>query len=378
MANTPPKRTIAYINFDAYIDTDLSVLKELYKYYNIIWYALLESDTAYSKEYLETQVKNTDIELHVIEYRYRRRSFSYFKMIWNIVSQIKKKHPSLLYTCCMDVDLCIISKIKLYNIPKVLGVHDVISHSNNNLSLFFKLSRKIVIRYNHFFVNFSKSQFDLNYKLYPHKKNFNVGMSVKNFGAPNTSKPIFDTERRILFFGTLQTYKGFDLLIDAYERICKEGVSNIRVSFYGKPVNQKIRNLLFSKISVKTRYNLHLDFVDNNDIANIFNSHHFAIFPYRDATQSGPLMIAVNYQIPIIAPQYGCFTDIVENNVNGLLYDSTSQDGLYLLLKNISKMSSAEYEQLIKLSKIVSGKYSETEICKNYTSVFDTLIKEEL
>ena len=369
------KKTIAYYNFDAYTDTDLSVVKELQKKYQVVWYALLSPQSAYTPAFLHNFVRGSGIELHVVTFSCRRRSWVFFKMVWQHMGDIKRKNPSLIYTCCIDPYVTFSIAVRLAGVPRVQGMHDVVSHSNFNLTATFKIARKLIFYTNKNFVNFSKNQFEIFRELYPKKKNFLVGMSTKDFGKATIPPPAF-TKRKILFFGTLHTYKGFDLLIDAYERLLLEGIKNLEVSFYGKPANSEVQNLLLEKISDATKYNLGLGFVDNNDVANIFTAHHYAIFPYRDATQSGPLMIAIKYNVPVIAPSYGCFSDVVTNGIDGYLYEKNSSDGIYSILKKISQQSFEEYVDMKKSCERLGERFSEANICKKYIEIFESLIKQ--
>ena len=84
------------------------------------------------------------------------------------------------------------------------------------------------------------------------------------------------------------------MLINAFEKILNMGINNIRLSFLGECTP---KNKLYLKSLIKSydKYSLRLHFINNDEIPQIYNEHDLAIFPYREATQSGPLMIAINY-----------------------------------------------------------------------------------
>ena len=135
----------------------------------------------------------------------------------------------------------------------------------------------------------------------------------------------------------------------AFEKILNMGINNIRLSFLGECTP---KNELYLKSLVKSydKYNLRLHFIDNDEIPQIYNEHDLAIFPYREATQSGPLMIAINY---------------CSNNNNALIE----------ILQNVSRMSNTDYQRLKDKAIELNKQYSEEVIVDSYIKVFNELIK---
>ena len=77
-------------------------------------------------------------------------------------------------------------------------------------------------------------------------------------------------------------------------------------------------------------------------MTNLMASHHFLVLPYRDATQSGPLATAVAYELPVIAPDFGCFTETYTKD-SAILY---TQGHLEDALREVSKMSGDTYASM--------------------------------
>jgi glycosyltransferase involved in cell wall biosynthesis len=202
-------------------------------------------------------------------------------------------------------------------------------------------------------------------------------MSSKNFGeAPQ--QPHFQNDiRKLLFFGSMQSYKGIDLLIRAFEELIEEGVTNLRLSIFGKFATQTYQEECQAMIKHPEFYNLSYQFVDNKDIPSLFASHDFTMFPYRDATQSGPLMINVNYGLPIVAPNHTCFADTYVNGETAFLYnDSLDYRSLKEALRRTSTISKAEYEAMLKQCEVLKDTYSEENIAKNYIRVFNRILAD--
>ena len=152
------------------------------------------------------------------------------------------------------------------------------------------------------------------------------------------------------------------------------GINNIRLSFLGECTP---KNELYLKSLIKSydKYSLRLHFINNDEIPQIYNEHDLAIFPYREATQSGPLMIAINYCLPIIAANHSCFADILGHADYSILYDSNNNNALIEILQNVSRMSNTDYQRLKDKAIELNKQYSEEVIVDSYIKVFNELIK---
>lgn len=370
------KKTIIYFN-SGFFDTDITVVKELQKVYQVYWYVILGPTEPFNADYFRKFVEGSGIILKLHEISERRRSIKYGQLVLKCLRDMKKFRPCLIYTCHQDFYFPIGYYFYIRKIPLVLGIHDFEFHSSYKVPMMLKLARKMSIMMATCCVFFSKNQLCSFKKSYPCKDSEYVGMGMKSFGKPSVEmhhglKPI-----KLLFFGTLQPYKGCDLLIQAFEEIIDEGIKNLRLSFYGKAGNEDYLRYCKSLIKHPDFYNLHFSFVENADIPNIYGSHDFSVFPYRDATQSGPLMINMYYGLPIIAPSHSCFTDIYRHDINAILYDdSYSVESLKESLRSVSKIDNSTYQCLRDQTELLMASYSEEAIANNYIRVFDDIIRQ--
>jgi glycosyltransferase involved in cell wall biosynthesis len=258
-----------------------------------------------------------------------------------------------------------------------MGLHDVEPHSSTVSSIGKDLTRKANRVIATEFVLYSKNQYQLFQTRFPrYKANF-VGMSVKDFGEKIPSTHFQDDIRKLLFFGGLQPYKGVDLLIQAFECLIDEGVINLRLSINGRFSSEEYKKQCLSLIHHKEYYDLHLAFVDNKDVPELFSKNDVAVFPYRDATQSGPLMINLNYGLPIISPNHTCFADIYTDKKNAFFYaDSFDYHSLKEALRRVSLISKEEYDVMLRECDALRCGYTEEAIVQNYISVFNRVMQE--
>lgn len=368
------KRTVVYYSIDSFVDTDVTVVNELQKTFRIEWFVLLSANHPYTKEDLEDIVKDSGVKPHIYVYKCRRRSFAFLKIVFSTIILIRKLNASLLFTNCKDFYFTLLRFTLLRKLPQLVGIHDAAPHPDIKMTNFLRFSSKLVNKLSKSFLFYSKSQYKVFEGLYPGKKMYLAGMSSKGFGDVGRQIPFDQDSIKLLFFGTIQEYKGYKILIKAYERIIEDGITNLTLSFYGKPADNSVSEWIFKNITDKDKYDLHLGFIDNADIPAIFTNSNFALFPYRDASQSGPSLIAVYYGIPILATNNLWFKEIVNNNNEGVLFEWT-EEAIYETLKEISKITKEQYSDMLASCQARKKKFSEEEIGKKYVEIFNSILK---
>lgn len=366
------KRTIVYLNPDCFTDTDLTVLKHLAKEYRVVWYYIHESIKSTSKITVaeaSAYASVNGIELRAVDPKVRNRSPKNLLFYCKIAREINEVNPDIVFHCLRDPYWNLVVKYVLKCKNVVLGVHDVQTHSYKMTASRFleKYSKGLSINVHKHFVTFSANQQKLFKEVYG-KDSCMVGMSCKDFGKSDLQAPSVSNGIKLLFFGSINEYKGLDLLISALENLWAKGVENISLTIAGRGKSWEK-----CKFLIKTReiYNLQVRFIDNGEIPDLMSSHHFLVLPYRDATQSGPLATAVAYELPVIAPNFGCFAETY-SNASAILYP---QGHLEEALMKVSRLSVGDYESLKQSCHKVKEANSEEHIAENYIKYFNQLMK---
>lgn len=367
------KKTLVYLNPDNYTDTDLTVLKHLRNDFRIVWFYIHESIKDSNKITIEQAVEYANhfgIELHVIDPKLRYRNPKNLLFYLKVVKEINRLKPDIVYHCFRDPYWSIAVKIALKCDKVVLGVHDVKSHSYKmTLSrLLENYSKGLSIKVHKLYVTFSVGQQKLFKKVYGNLS-FMVGMSYKDFGHSELYAPPITSGIKLLFFGSINEYKGLDLLIFALENLHKNGIDVFSLTIAGQGDSwRKCKSM----IRTDKMYNLQIRFIDNSEIPDLMCSHHFLVLPYRDATQSGPLATAIAYELPVIAPDYGCFRETLSKKTAILYLQGHLEDAL----NEVSKISPIKYEVMKNECKIVKDNYSEETIAQNYIKYFNQILNK--
>lgn len=125
-----------------------------------------------------------------------------------------------------------------------------------------------------------------------------------------------NAEHYILFFGSIDKYKGVDILVEAYSKSTK--LKRFKLVIAGKDKNHIIQK--DSNIICIDR------FIEDDELKYLFNKADIVVYPYRSATMSGVLSIALFFQKEIVLSdipffrQYECEDTIFfkKNDVNDL------------------------------------------------------------
>lgn len=111
----------------------------------------------------------------------------------------------------------------------------------------------------------------------------------------------------------------------------------------------------------------------NNKIADLFCQSHFLILPYKDVTQSGPLMIAFNYGVPAIASNLPGFVENIKDTVTGFLFETENSDSLYTIMKTVIDTHKTNYSQIKQnLNEYIGNNYSILKIKTMYSEMFNS------
>jgi glycosyltransferase involved in cell wall biosynthesis len=369
------KKKFTYVSADFFFDVDFPVLKGLSKHYDIEWIAIFPiANPRFSIDYLEKFCSKYQINLTVFKRKYSKSHPKTLLLAFKILQNIVVTKPDLKYIENLgDLYFSFFSLFLLSKSNTVLSFHDVLPHSKSkgflNQKIIFLLSRLFYKNF-HFF---SKSQTRaLNFF---NKKNIlNTSLMLKDYGLSNIKKD--NDYIRFLFFGRIEYYKGLDLLIDAVNALDLDtAVNKFIVTIAG---NTNEWSQYENQIIDKSIYDLKIEFIDNKDVPNLFCSSHFLVLPYRDVTQSGPLFIALKYNIPVIAPSYEGFKEDVIDKQTGFLFDYNVHNSLFKTLSRIvSNLNfSNDYTVMVdNLKNHVNSNYSNEVIINKYVNFFNKILR---
>lgn len=163
---------------------------------------------------------------------------------------------------------------------------------------------------------------------------------------------------RLLCFGHVARYKGIDVLIDAMSLVsvpCELHVS-------GMCRDPNLAAELGARIeasSASARITWHNDFVSEEAMGALFEGSDVAVLPYRHIDQSGVLIQALRFGVPVVATRVGAFEEYVNPEVGEICEPESAVslaaaiDRLSSRLDSIDRVNIAQQASRLDWSKVV-------------------------
>ncbi len=244
-------------------------------------------------------------------------------------------------------------EIPIYFIKRklILTVHDPFPHSGLN-TFIVRLRRKIAFRLIPKFIILNHTQlksFEQYYNI-SSKRILDSRLSIYNYlRTVKATTNLRPDSQYILFFGKISSYKGIDFLFQAMKRVYKECPEcKLIVAGNGNfPFNiDEYKELHY--IELRNR------FIPEDELVVLIKNAAFVVCPYTDATQSGVIMSAFAFNIPVIATNVGALPEMVIHDKTGYIVkpkDTTSLSEAIVNLwkdKDLQEKFSRNIEQYYK------------------------------
>lgn len=126
------------------------------------------------------------------------------------------------------------------------------------------------------------------------------------------------TGTTILFFGTMQAYKGLDTLLDAFELV-RARRPQARMVIAGAPSGDTDLPALRRRAEAVGGVDVRAGYVPLADVAPMFTSARVVVAPYRYANASGVVALAQTFARPVVATTVGDLPAVVQDGTTGLL-----------------------------------------------------------
>lgn len=178
----------------------------------------------------------------------------------------------------------------------------------------------------------------------------------------------------ILFWGRISPYKGIEYLLEAMEIIHKQLpkakliiAGGGKIYFDYSPYNNK------DYIKLVNRY------ITMDELGHLLSSAAVVVCPYTDATQSGVVMSAYTYQVPVVATKVGGLSEMIDDHVTGLLVPPRDSKALAWALIDLLK----SVDSLIRYRKNIyeychNGKFSWKNIALEYIQIYSNLLNDKI
>lgn len=127
-----------------------------------------------------------------------------------------------------------------------------------------------------------------------------------------------NTEPVLLFFGTLQAYKGLDLLLDAFS-IVKAQRPHARLTVAGAASGDVDVGQLRCRAEAIGGVEFRVGYVPMKNVQDLFVGARAVVAPYRYANASGVVELARTFARPVVVTEVGDLAAAIENEVSGFV-----------------------------------------------------------
>jgi glycosyltransferase involved in cell wall biosynthesis len=140
---------------------------------------------------------------------------------------------------------------------------------------------------------------------------------------PPVARPAGSSSRlRILFFGRILAYKGLDLLIAACERLRAQG-RPVDLTVAGEGALDPWRERLEAMGAVVQN-----EWLSERDLGALLGDADLVAAPYKEASQSGVVAMALGAGVPVIATPVGGLVEQVRDGENALVASAPNAEAL--------------------------------------------------
>jgi glycosyltransferase involved in cell wall biosynthesis len=144
-------------------------------------------------------------------------------------------------------------------------------------------------------------------------------------------------QKVVLFFGSINPYKGLELLIDAFRKI-NETDNGYRLVIAGKPDRfpeywSEVLSSIQGDLNAGSIF-LKDTFIPDVDVELYFKAADVLVLPYRDIYQSGVLFLGQSFGLPIIATDVGSLKDEIVEGETGYVVRPGDYEDLARALKD--------------------------------------------
>jgi len=382
------KRKIAYISITVLTDSDLPLLQELSKEFDVDYYLLATNPTRRGTVVDITLKPEGGIfsgtmfpELKSLE-QWIEPDHIYvvnkpvdhdwdwlnFKVAWQWMRMLKRQNYDVIH---LTWPLRYPSfPLYLLHTKMVLTLHDPLPHSSN-LTMENKLHRWCAMHLTPHFILLNKVQKDEFLRYYHidgsrvHQSELSIYTHLQHTAA---APPLCDSPY-ILYIGSIQPHKGIEYLCEAMLPLVTEK-KDLHVVIAGKG------QFYFDKTTYEQNPNFTFinRFITDEELASLIKNSLVVVCPYVDATQSGVIMSAFALSKPVIATNVGALPEMVEDGRHGILVPPKDSKAIETAVREIMKpMVAQQMAENIK-NDFSTGRHSWKTIARDLGDTYERII----
>lgn len=286
---------------------------------------------------LSFEVKNTFKGIWGDEHKLLRAVRFLFCLLTTLIearrNRIDLVHYHFFHYTMMELFCVLLGR--LFGLKVVVTAHDVESFSgaytDNSASRVLSMANKII-------AHNSLTRNELIEKTNLSAKNLAI-IPHGNYLSGITKKPsreeakgtlhLSSYDTAILFFGQIKEVKGLDILLAALPAVI-EKYPTLKLLIAGKVWKDEFSSYekLINNNKLQDNIELYIGYIPDEDVATFYRSADLVILPYRKIYQSGVLLMAMSYGVPVVVSDLDGMVEVVSDGVDGFVFNQGSAESL--------------------------------------------------
>ena len=176
---------------------------------------------------------------------------------------------------------------------------------------------------------------------------------------------------RVLFFGQIYEYKGLKYLIEA-AKLALPRLPSLRVVVAGRGDELAEGGV---PISATETFELHNRFIPDLELARLLTDADVVALPYIEASQSGVLMAALAFGLPVIATDVGEIANVVRMTGAGLIIPPRDSGALADALVEIGGNAPLRQAFAERAAQALQGLYSRRILAASAKDIYETVLR---
>ncbi len=299
------------------------------------------------------------------------------KEYWSALRMIKADKTEIVIVHLFHssfLDFFFMSLIRFFGFRICLIIHDVesliILNKKSWICKCVKIARNIIVHnkfsYDELMIKISPAD---KFKIFIVPHGNYLGLQVKTDRHEIAKYFNLDIKKSyLLFFGMIKKSKGLDLILEAMSNI----PANVELIIAGRTRDISFNHYekIIEKLNLSKRIHPIIRYITNYERNLLFNFADLAILPYKRIYQSGVMLLAMSYEVPVITSDLPANRYILDESI-GILFNENNPSDLALKINRlvadkIKKISIAE-----KAKKYVTVNNDWTKIGNAFLKILD-------
>lgn len=363
------KILLCWITPSHFLDTDVYIMRYIPDYFSVNWVITKrKGDSLDHLSLIEKIQENKNININICEWEGKASSLKGLRFSYQIQKQTLKadivyQPSSFPYTLPLMI---LFGKRNRYVVP----IHNVHTPKGGSRYWINKLYTSLTIRYFCNFITFSKPQCNLLKAINDGANILCTSFMLKDFGKSLKRKD--SNLITFLSWGNIRRYKRIDVLIDAAQKVYERTSIRFKVIIAGSCNDWSTYQ---ARIKYPELFDMRIGRVKDCDIPDLFAESDYFVTPYQDIAQSGSLIVALNYNKPIISSKLEAFEDYIVDGENGFFIKPADVDDLERVIEYVLNNHHNIYERMREnQKKMISVKFDDKVVVDGYVNYLKNVI----